>query len=77
MKFASMDETRSKMREYETFVTVTVAGYTINLQDGDDVEVETNPCELCGSHTRVTVYRSVVDAFAGGRKSIKVFERET
>jgi len=61
-----MDETRTKMREYEPIVTVTVGGYTLNLQDGDFVDI---------SQARIIrVYRNVVDAFAGGKKKIMVFE---
>lgn len=61
-----MNETRTKMREYEPIVTVTVAGWTLSLQDGDFVDISQDRI--------VRVYRRVVEAFDGREKKIKVFE---
>jgi hypothetical protein len=74
MKMVNLDNTQTMIRE--PCIKVDVAGYYMTLQHGDDVTVESYPCELCGSHTNVRVYRKGLNPNKKDETTL-VFERES
>ncbi len=75
MKFVNVDNSSTMVRKGEPTMKITVKGFDITVQDGDDITVYTHPCDSCGDHTSVTVYRRLPDS-TGRMVEKVVFEKE-
>ena len=76
MGFVNEDNSATMIRAGEPTMKIMVKGHEITIQDGDEISVEMTPCESCGEHTLVRVYRALMD-FSGKRMECVVFERES